>query len=99
MDAARQMVVFMQRSDGQSQFSVPLVMQSRDPAFVELHAGMAQNLTADLSVVRLPSVREWRPGRSHAPIQRRLAVTPASTVELMRLETARSALELTKKGS
>src|SRR5206468_12193633 len=53
IDAARQMVVFMKRAGGQSQFSAPLAAQTKDHAFVELHAWMAANLGDDLSVPRL----------------------------------------------
>lgn len=95
IDAARQMVVFMKRSGGQSQFSVPLVMQSRDPAFVELHAWMAQNLTADLSVVRLAERAGMAPRTFARTYTTKVGRTPAKTVELMRLEAARGALELT----
>lgn len=95
IDAARQMVVFMKRSGGQSQFSVPLAMQSRDPAFVELHAWIAANLTADLSVDRLAERAGMAPRTFARAYVTRVGRTPAKTVEQMRLEAACRALELT----
>lgn len=37
IDVARQMVVFMKRAGGQSQFSVPFTAQARDLGFMELN--------------------------------------------------------------
>lgn len=95
IDAARQMVVFMKRAGGQSQFSVPLAAQTRDHGFVELHAWMAANLQTDLSVDRLAE----RAGMAPRTFARAYAVkvgrTPAKTVELMRLEAACRSLEET----
>jgi transcriptional regulator GlxA family with amidase domain len=95
IDAARQMVVFMKRSGGQSQFSVPLAMQSRDPAFVELHAWIAANLTAHLSVDCLAERAGMTPRTFARAYVTKVGRTPAKTVELMRLEAASRALELT----
>ena len=53
IEIARELVVFVKRAGGQSQFSVPLTAQTRDQGFVELHAWMAANLREDLSVPRL----------------------------------------------
>lgn len=95
IDAARQMVVFMKRAGGQSQFSVPLAMQTRDHAFVELHAWMAANLTSDLSVARLAEQANMAPRTFARAYVTKVGRTPAKTVELMRLEAARRVLEET----
>ena len=93
---ARALVMFMKRPGGQSQYSVPLALQScDDPLFAELHAWMAAHLDADLRVERLAervsmSVRNF--ARLYAA---RTGNTPARTVEMMRLEAARRALEET----
>jgi transcriptional regulator GlxA family with amidase domain len=95
IDAARQMVVFMKRAGGQSQFSVPLAAQTRDRAFVELHAWMAANLRADLSVPALAERAAMAPRTFARAYTTKVGRTPAKTVELMRLEAACRALEET----
>lgn len=95
IDAARQMVVFMKRAGGQSQFSVPLAMQTRDRTFVELHAWIAANLTADLSVARLAERANMAPRTFARAYAAKMGRTPAKTVEMMRLEAARRAVEET----
>ncbi|MFC3580040.1 GlxA family transcriptional regulator [Sphingomonas hylomeconis] len=95
IDAARQMVVFVKRAGGQSQFSVPLAAQTKDQAFIELHAWMAANLAADLSVGQL-AVRAGLAPRTFArAYASKVGRTPAKTVELMRIEAACRALEET----
>jgi transcriptional regulator GlxA family with amidase domain len=94
--AARLLVMFMKRPGGQSQYSVPLALQSSDDGlFAELHAWMATHLDEDLRVERLAeragmSVRNF--ARLYAA---RTGSTPAKTVETMRLEAACLALEET----
>ncbi|MCY1171136.1 HTH-type transcriptional regulator CdhR [compost metagenome] len=95
IDAARQMVVFMKRAGGQSQFSVPLAAQTRDHGFVELHAWIAVNLTADLSVDRLAGQAGMAPRTFARTYAAKVGRTPAKTVELMRLEAACRELEET----
>ncbi len=95
IDAARQMVVFMKRAGGQSQFSVPLAMQAQDREFAELHAWIAANLTADLSVPQLAERANMAPRTFARAYSARVGRTPAKTVELMRLEAACRALEET----
>lgn len=95
IDAARQMVVFMKRAGGQSQFSVPLAAQARDHGFVELHAWMAANLPADLSVGRLAAHAGMAPRTFARAYAAKVGRTPAKTVELMRLEAACRDLEET----
>ncbi|MDH7638223.1 GlxA family transcriptional regulator [Sphingomonas oryzagri] len=95
IDAARQMVVFMKRAGGQSQFSVPLVAQSRDHGFAELHGWMAANLASDLSVARLAARAAMAPRTFARTYVAKVGRTPAKTVELMRLEAACRALEET----
>lgn len=95
IDAARQLVVFMKRAGGQSQFSVPLAAQTRDHVFVELHAWMAANLGSDLSVPRLAERACMAPRTFARTYAARVGCTPAKTVERMRLESACRALEET----
>lgn len=95
IDAARQMVVFMKRAGGQSQFSIPLAAQTRDPGFVELHAWMAANLGSDLSVSRLAERACMAPRTFARAYAAKVGCTPAKTVERMRLEVACRVLEET----
>jgi transcriptional regulator GlxA family with amidase domain len=94
IDTARQLVVFVKRAGGQSQFSVPLMAQSsKDARFADLHAWMAANLRSDLHVDRLAE----RVGMSARTFARTYLAsvgrTPAKTVESMRLEAACRTLE------
>lgn len=95
IDAARQMVVFMKRAGGQSQFSVPLAAQTRDHGFVELHAWMAANLPSDLSVNQLAERAGMTPRTFARAYAAKVGRTPAKMVELMRLEAACRSLEET----
>lgn len=96
IQTARQLVMFIKRAGGQSQFSVPLAAQSRDDGnFAGLHAWIAAHLGEDLSVARLAeqahmSLRTFV--RNYAAAVGR---TPAKTVEAMRMEAACRALEST----
>ncbi|MES3098738.1 GlxA family transcriptional regulator [Sphingomonas faeni] len=95
IDAARQMVVFMKRAGGQSQFSVPLAAQTRDHGFVEFHAGMAANLGSDLSVPRLAQHACMAPRTFARTYLQKVGSTPAKIGERMRLEAACRTLEET----
>lgn len=92
---ARELVVFIKRPGGQSQFSIPLNAQHDCGAsgFAELHAWMAAHLRDDLRVARLAE----RAGMSARTFARAYAAavgrTPARTVESMRFEAACRALE------
>lgn len=96
IETARQLVVFMKRSGGQSQFSVPLAAQSHEGGrFAELHAWIAAHLGEDLSVERLAEQAGMSP-RTFARVYKATHQrTPAKMVEVMRLEAACRALEET----
>lgn len=93
MAVARTLVVFMRRPGAQDQLSHVLAAQSAsDPAFSNLLAWIADNLTRDLSVARLAeqvgmSVRTF--GRL---FRQAVGDTPVRTVEAMRLRAAAEAL-------
>ena len=89
IETARQLVVFMRRSGGQSQFSVPLTAQtSAGDRFIELHAWVASHLDEDLRVERLAD-QAGMSSRNFARIYlEKSGRTPAKMVEAMRLETA-----------
>lgn len=97
IETARQLVMFVKRSGGQSQFSVSLSAQARDDSrFTDLHAWMQSHLKDDLRVERLAEQAGMSP-RSFARIySERIGRTPAKTVEAMRMEAACRSLEETE---
>ena len=94
IQTARQLVMFIKRSGGQSQFSVPLAAQLHDRGdFADLHAWMAAHLADDLSVERLAEHVGMSPRNFARSYAAKVGRTPAKTVEAMRLEAACRALE------
>lgn len=94
---ARQLVMFIKRPGGQSQFSTPLASQATGAGrFAELHAWIAGNLEADLRVENLARQANMSPRTFARLYVAETGRTPARTVELMRLEAARRALEETR---
>lgn len=93
--AARDMVMFIKRPGGQSQFSVPLLAQrgSEQAQFAELHAWMAAHLHEDLRVERLAEQVGMTPRTFARAYAAAVGRTPAKTVECMRFEAACRALE------
>ncbi|MEO6688692.1 MAG: GlxA family transcriptional regulator [Dokdonella sp.] len=96
IETARQLVMFVKRSGGQSQFSVSLTAQSRGTdRFGDLHAWMADNLCENLSVERLAAEVDMSPRTFARAYANKLGRTPAKAVESMRLEAACRSLEET----
>lgn len=94
---ARQLVVFMKRPGGQSQFSVPLRAQAEGKGdFAELHAWVAANLTRELNVERLAEHCAMAPRTFARAYVAKHGRTPGKMVEAMRLEAACRALEETQ---
>lgn len=94
MHVARDLVVYLKRPGGQSQFSKPLALQdARDDRFSDLHAWMAGNLDEDLRVERLARQAGMSPRTFARVYVAQVGRTPAKTVAAMRLEAARRALE------
>lgn len=96
LQTAQRLVVFMKRPGGQAQFSSILAAQLSDNGdFAELHAWMADNLSADLRVERLADRAGMSP-RTFARVYRdRTGMTPAKVVTALRVEAARRLLEET----
>ncbi|MGG8405379.1 GlxA family transcriptional regulator [Streptomyces sp. 12297] len=91
---ARQLVMYLKRQGGQSQFSVPL---SRPPAsrrdIDDLRMFIAEHLDGDLSAAAL-AVRMHLSERHFARVFRQeTGTSPASYVEAVRVEAARRLLE------
>jgi transcriptional regulator GlxA family with amidase domain len=91
---ARQLVVFLKRPGGQSQFSSALsAQQAARPELRELQAWIAGHLDEDLSVSTLAD-RAIMSERSFArAFRREVGQTPAAYVEALRIEHARALLE------
>lgn len=90
---ARQLVVFVKRPGGQSQFSAPLALQAaQSPTFAALHGWMADHLDEELPVERLAAIAGMSPRSFARNYTAEVGRTPAKAVELMRLEAACRAL-------
>jgi transcriptional regulator GlxA family with amidase domain len=92
---ARDLVMFIKRPGGQSQFSVPLLAQqgSGEAVFAELHAWMAAHLRDDLRVEHLAGQVGMAPRTFARAYAAAIGRTPGKTVECMRFEAACRALE------
>ncbi len=96
LKVAQNLVVFLKRPGGQSQFSASLKAQiaDKDGLFDALHGWVAGNLASDLRVERLAERTAMSP-RSFARIYAaRMGTTPAKAVEQLRVDGARRLLEL-----
>ncbi len=95
---ARWLVMYLRRPGGQSQFSAPLAAQAAErPPLQALIAWVRNNLRADLSVGSLAR-RAAMSERNFARVfTTEVGLTPAAWVARVRLEAARSALELSTR--
>ena len=96
---ARQLVVFLQRPGGQSQFSSHLNTRLADRGSIrELQAWIADHLAEDLSIAALAG----RAGMSSRNLARvfhaQTGTTPAHFVEMVRIEAAKRWLQSTRAG-
>jgi transcriptional regulator GlxA family with amidase domain len=92
---ARELVVFLKRPGGQSQFSAMLSMQNADDRFGELHAWMASHLTSDLSVPALARRLHMSERSFMRHYKMQTGRTPARAVEQLRVEAAQRLLSET----
>ena len=96
IQTARQLVMFIKRAGGQSQFSVPLAAQSCDSGnFAGLHAWISAHIDEDLSVARLAAQVNMSLRTFVRVYAAAVGRTPAKTVEAIRMEAACRALEST----
>lgn len=96
IETARQLVMFIKRTGGQSQFSVPLAAQAHEGGrFDTLHAWVAGHLHETLTVERLAEQAGMSPRTFARTYAAQSGRTPAKMVEAMRLEAACRALEKT----
>jgi transcriptional regulator GlxA family with amidase domain len=99
MKVARELVVFLKRPGGQSQFSELLRSQTKDTAdFDALHLWLADNLGSDNLTVETLARRASMSPRNFARVyKQKTGRTPAKAVEVLRLEAARRLLEDSKR--
>lgn len=99
MAVARQLVVFLKRPGGQSQFSAALQTQSTDRDDVsEVQAWIVDHLADDLSVARLAQRAAMSPRHFARVFAASTDLTPARYVERARVEAARRRLEESDSG-
>jgi transcriptional regulator GlxA family with amidase domain len=93
-DVARQLVLFLRRPGGQSQFSVALdAPLANRPTLRELQTWIHEHPEADLGVEALAKRMAMSPRNFARIFTRELAATPARYVERARVEAARRWLE------
>jgi transcriptional regulator GlxA family with amidase domain len=93
LDVARRMVVFLQRSGGQKQFSTQLAAQAGDHQPIrELVAWIAEHLDADLSVPVLARRVAMSERNFSRVFTQQVKETPARFVARLRMEAAQSKL-------
>jgi len=91
---AQELVVFLRRPGGQSQFSRALAaQQATRPALRELQGWIAGHLDADLSVAALAARANLTERSFSRAFRREVGQTPAAYVEALRVERARILLE------
>ena len=90
---ARQLVVFLKRPGGQSQFSATLALQHGDARFERLHAWVSDNLRRDLSVASLAEAASMSERSFVRHYRRATGMTPARAIERIRVEAARQVLD------
>ena len=96
---ARELVMFLRRPGGQSQFSVQMSAQVADREPIrELQRWMADHLGADLSVEALARRAAMSPRNFARVFTREVGATPGQFVEHSRVEAARRRLEESAEG-
>jgi transcriptional regulator GlxA family with amidase domain len=94
LQVARELVLYLRRPGGQSQFSAMLSLQSCDrQPFRELAAWVLENLRKDLSVEALASHVGMSPRNFARLFRTNMSMTPAKFVEMVRLDAARRRLQ------
>jgi transcriptional regulator GlxA family with amidase domain len=98
-DVAQQLVVFLRRPGGQSQFSSQLAALPADHEQLrELQAWIPAHVGEDLSVPALADRVAMSPRNFARAFRRETGMTPAAYVESVRVEQARIALEGSEAG-
>jgi len=98
-DVAQDLVMFLRRPGGQSQFSRYLLNQARELGPIRnLQSWILENLACDLSVEKLADRVAMSPRNFTRVFTRETGITPAKYVEEARLDAARQLLEQSSEG-
>ncbi|THA78908.1 DJ-1/PfpI family protein [Streptomyces sp. A0592] len=92
---ARQLVMYLKRPSGQSQFSVPLAPLSTTRRTEDLRHHVTRNLAGRLSVADLAAYAHVSERQLTRIFKTELGTTPAAYIESARVEVARNQLEST----
>jgi len=96
---AQDLVMYLRRPGGQSQFSRHLLTQARTPGPIrDLQSWILEHLDDDLSVEALAGRVAMSPRNFTRVFTRETGVPPATYVEEVRLEAARQRLEQGREG-
>lgn len=99
LSVARNLVMFVRRPGGQSQFSAPLELQAAERAPLrDLQAWVVEHLAADLSVEALARQVHMSVRNFSRAFRREMGCTPARFVERLRVEGVRRRLEESDAG-
>lgn len=90
---AQELVMYLKRPGGQSQFSRHLAAQRRDDVFGNLELWILDHLDADLSVENLARRADMSPRHFARLFAQSMGMTPAAYVRRLRIEHARSRIE------
>jgi transcriptional regulator GlxA family with amidase domain len=90
---AQELVMYLKRPGGQSQFSRHLTAQRRDDVFGNLELWMLDHLDADLTVEKLAQRADMSPRHFARLFAQRMGTSPAAYVRRLRVEQARSRIE------
>jgi transcriptional regulator GlxA family with amidase domain len=94
LEVARELVMYLRRAGGQSQFSPALALQASDRKQIEeLRSWAVDHLTADLRVENLAAKARMSPRNFARTFLKDTGITPARFVEKIRVEAARRRLE------
>ena len=94
LGVARELVLFLRRSGGQSQFSAALSLQASDRRQIEeMRSWVLENLDQDLPVEKLAAIAGMSPRNFARIFLKDTGATPARFVERLRVEAARRRLE------
>ncbi|MFF8904110.1 GlxA family transcriptional regulator [Streptomyces olivaceoviridis] len=92
---ARQLVMYLKRPGGQSQFSVPVEPVSSTPRMAGLRHFVAEHLTGPLTIAGLARHAHVSERQLARIFKAELGMTPAAYIEAARVEAARNRLETT----
>ncbi len=98
LSVARQLVMYLKRPSGQSQFSIPLEPVSTTRRVDDLRHHITRNITEPLTVADLAAHAHVSERQLTRIFKAELGTTPAAYLESARVEAARNRLESTDDG-